>query len=174
MDGGRPDDRVHTTAIGQAGVDHRVQAVDVPASRRDHAADRLEQLILVLEPHVRLRQHASPLDEHLVRAVDHDLAHRPVVKEAVEGSIPDRGPEDDVGQGRLLLRGQVDPVLGQESVEVGAHRAREGERVTGGQADVADQRQPVAELVGELAEVATLARGRLENVGPSPLGLHGR
>ena len=55
-----------------------------------------------------------------------------------------------------------------------AHRARERERVAGGQADVADQREAVAELVGELAQVATLSRGRLHDVGPATLRRRGR
>jgi len=33
------------------------------------------QLVFVFEPDVGLRQHAAPLDEDLVRTVDHDLAH---------------------------------------------------------------------------------------------------
>src|SRR5207302_92771 len=71
--GRRPDDGVDAAPVGEAGVDHRVEAVDVAAGRGDHAADRLEQLILVLEANVGLRQHAAPLDEDLVGAVDHDL-----------------------------------------------------------------------------------------------------
>ena len=102
VDGGGPDDRVDAAAVRQAGVDHRVEAVDVPPGRGDHAPDRLEQLVLVLEPDVGLGQDAAPLDEDLVGAVDHDLAHRAVVKQAVERSVADRGAQDDVGERRLL------------------------------------------------------------------------
>ena len=75
VDGGGPDDGVDTAAVGQAGVHHGVQAVDVAACGRDHSADRFQQLVFVFEPDVGLCQHAAPLDEDLVRTVDHDLAH---------------------------------------------------------------------------------------------------
>ncbi len=168
VDGGGPDDRVDAAAVRKAGVDHRVETVDVAARGRDHAPDRLEELVLVLEPDLSLGQHAASLDEDLVRAVDHDLAHRAVVEEAVERSVADRGAQDDVGKRRLLLGVERDVVLEQEAVEVRAHGARERERVPGGQADIADQCQAVAEIVGELGEVAALARRGLEDVRPPP------
>ena len=99
VDRGRPDDRVDAAAVRQSRVDHRVEAVDVAAGRSDHAADGFEQLVLVLEADVCLGEHAASLDEDLVRAVDHDLAHRAVVQEAVERSISDRGSKDDVCEG---------------------------------------------------------------------------
>ncbi len=123
MDRGGADDRVDTASVRQPGVDHRVQAVDVPASGRHHAADRLQELVLVLETHVGLRQHAAALNENLVRAVHHDLAHGAVVQQAVERAVTDRGAEDDVGQRRLLLRVEVDAVVGEEAIEVRAHGA---------------------------------------------------
>ena len=168
VDGRRPDDGVDAAAVWQARVDHRVEAVDVAPGGRDHAADRLEQLVLILETDIGFGQHAAALDEDLVGSVDHDLAHRAVVKEAVERSITDRGAKDDVGQGRLLLRVEQDAVFEQETVEVGAHRAREGERVARGEADVADEGEAVTKIVGELVEVAALARGGLEDVRPAP------
>ena len=118
VDGGGPDDGVDTASVGQAGVHHRVQPVDVPACGRDHAADRLQQLVLILEADVGLGQYAAALDEDLVRAVDHDLAHRPVVEEAVERPVADRRAKDDVGERRFLLRVQDDSVFHQEAVEV--------------------------------------------------------
>ena len=96
VDRGGPDDRVDAAAVGQPGVDHRVETIDVAPGGGDHAADGLEELVLVLEADVRFREHATPLDEDLVGPVDHDLAHRAVVKEAVERSISDRGTKDDV------------------------------------------------------------------------------
>ena len=120
---GGADDRVDAAAVWQPGVDHGVQAVDVAAGGRHHAADRLEELVLVLEPNVGLRQDAAALDENLVRAVHHDLAHGAVVKQAVEGAVSDRRAKDDVGQRRLLLRVELDAVVGEEAIEVGAHSA---------------------------------------------------
>src|SRR5207247_1440405 len=111
-----------------------------------------------------LGQDAAALDEDLVGAVDHDLAHRAVVEQAVERAVADGGAQDDVGEGRLLLRVQGDVVIQQEAVEVRAHRAREGDRVAGRQTDVADQREAVAKIVGELVEVPALPGGRLEEV----------
>ena len=165
MDCRRPDDGVDAAPVWQAGVDHRVETVDVASGGRDHAPDRFEELVFILETDVRLGQHAAALDEDLVRAVDHDLAHRPVVEETVERAVADCGAKDDVGERRLLLRIERDRILQQELVEVGPHCARERVRVTGRQADVADQREPVAELVGQLVQVTTLACGRLEQVG---------
>src|SRR5881227_3177996 len=46
----------------QARVDHRVEAVDVAPGGRDHAADRLEQLVLILETDIGFGQHAAALD----------------------------------------------------------------------------------------------------------------
>src|SRR5207302_1128220 len=96
-DRGGPDDRVDTAAVRQAGVDHRVETIDVAAGGGDHAADGLEELVLVLEADVRFREHATPLDEDLVGPVDHDLAHRAVVKEAVEVRALPRRRIEDVG-----------------------------------------------------------------------------
>src|SRR6266540_2063576 len=96
---GWSDDGVDAAAVGEPRVDHRVQAVDVPPRGGDHAADRLQELVLVLEPDIGLGQDAASLDEDLVRTVDHDLAHRAVVKQAVQGSIADRGAKDDVREG---------------------------------------------------------------------------
>ena len=118
VNGRGPDDRVDAAAVRKPRVDHGVQAVDVTPGGRDHAPDRLQQLVLVLEPHVGLRQDAAPLDEHLVRAVDHDLAHGTVVQKAVERAVPDRGAQDDVGQRGLLLRVELDAVFGEEAIEV--------------------------------------------------------
>ena len=134
------------------------------AGRGDHAADRLEELVFVLEANVGLGQHSAPLDEDLVGAVDHDLAHRPVVEQAVERSVADRRAQDDVGKRRLLLRVEDDAVFQQEAVEMGAHGAREGERVAGGEANIANQRKAVAEVVGQLVEVAALPGSRLDEV----------
>ena len=174
VDGGRPDDGVDTAAIRQASIDHWIQAIDVTARRRHHAPDRLEELVLVLEMDFCLREHAAPLDEDLVRSVDHDLAHRPVVKQGVERSVSDRGAQDDVREGRLLLSCEDDPVVGQEAIEVAAHCTREGERVARGEADVADQGQAIAKVVGELAQVSPLPYRRLQDVGAAPLGRQGR
>src|SRR5207245_4613729 len=115
---GGPDDRVDTAAVGQPGVDHRVETIDVAPRGGDHAADGLEELVLVLEADVRFREHATPLDEDLVGPVDHDLAHRAVVKEAVERSISDRGAEDDVRERWSLLRVARGAVFGQAAVAV--------------------------------------------------------
>ena len=49
VNGGGPDDRVDAAPIRKPRVDHRVEAIDVPAGGRDHAPDRLEQLVLVVE-----------------------------------------------------------------------------------------------------------------------------
>src|SRR5207248_899816 len=160
VDGGRPDDGVDAAAVREARVDHRVESVDVAPGRGDHAPDRLEELVLVLEADVGLGQHAAPLDEYLVGAVDHDLAHRPVVEQAVERSVADRRAQDDVGKRRLLLRVEDDAVFQQEPVEMGAHSAREGERVAGGEAYVANQRKAVAE-----AEDGLFRRARIAWVG---------
>ena len=169
VDRRRSDDRVDAAAVGQTRVDHRVETVDVASGGCDHAADRLQQLVLVLEADVRFRQHASTLDEDLVRAVDHDLAHRAVVEKAVERAVADGGAKDDVGERRLLLGVEVDAVLEQEAVEVGPHRARERQRVACGEADVPDQREAVAEVIRELVQVASLACRGFEDVGaPSP------
>jgi hypothetical protein len=65
----------------------------------------------------------AALDENLVRAVHHDLAHGAVVQQAVERAVTDRGAEDDVGQRRLLLRVEIDAVVREEAIEVRAHRA---------------------------------------------------
>ena len=170
VDGGRPDDRVDAAAVRQAGVHHRVEAVDMPAGRRDHAPDRFEQLILVLESHLGLGEDASALDEDLVGAVHHDLAHRPVVEEAVERPIADGRPEDDVGERRLLWGAELDAVLGQEAIEVRAHRTRERERVACSQAHVADQREAVTEVVREPVEVTALAGRRFHDVAAAPVG----
>src|SRR6202162_233752 len=137
------------------------------------AAARLQQLVLVLESHVGFRQDAPTLDEDLVWAVDHDLAHGAVVQETVERAVTDCGAEDDVGQGRFFLRVELDPVLGQEAVQVRGHRTRERQRVAGGEADVADQRQPVAKVVRELAQVAPGPGGGFDDVRAAPLRLGG-
>ena len=171
VDRGGPDDRVDTAAVGQSRVDHRVEPVDVAPGGGHHAADRLEQLVLVLESDVGLGQDAAPLDEDLIRTVDHDLAHRSVVEKAVQRSIADCSAKDDVGQGRFLLRVEADAVLEQEAVEVRAHRSGESERVTRREADVADHREAIAKIVGELVEVAALPRGCLEDVGAAALRL---
>ena len=92
------DDGVDTAAVRKARVHHRVETIDVAAGRRHHAADRLQQLVLVLEPDIGLGQDAAPLDVDLVRAVDHDLAHRPVVQQAVERAVADCLPQDEVGE----------------------------------------------------------------------------
>ncbi len=128
---------------------------------------------VVLEPHVGFRQDAPPLDEDLVWAVDHDLADGAVVQETVQRAVTNRGAEDDVGQGRFFLRVELDPVLGQEAVQVRAHRARERQRVTGGETDVTDQRQPVAKVVRKLAQVAPGPGGGLDDVGAPALRLGG-
>src|SRR5207247_4201927 len=138
------------------------------------APDVVERLVLVLEADLGFGQDASPLDEDLVGSVDHYLAHGAVVEQAVERAVADRRAKDDVGQRRLLLRVEDDVVLEQELVEVGAHRARERDRVAGREAGVADQRQAVAELVGELVEVAALARGRFQDVRAAPARRAGR
>ena len=52
-----------------------------------------------------------------------------------------------------------------------AHRAREGERVACRESDVADHREPVAKIVGQLVEVAALPRRRFEDVGTPAQGL---
>src|SRR6202049_4058623 len=137
MNRGGPDDGVDAAAIRKARVHHRVETIDVPARGGDHAPDRLQELVLVLEPDVGLGEYAAPLDEDLVGTVDHDLAYGAVVQQAVERTVPDRGAKDDVRQRRLLERRQLDAVFRQEAVEVRSDRAREGERVTGGEADVA-------------------------------------
>src|SRR5713101_2948561 len=173
MDGRRPDDRVDTASVRETGVHHGVEAVDVPARGGDHAADRLEQLVLVLEPDLGLGEDAAPLDEDLVGAVDHDLAHGAVVEQAVERSVADRRAQDDVGEGRLFGGAQLDAVFRQETVEVGAHGPREGERVAGRQADVSDQRQAVPEITGELVEVATLPGRGFHDVAAAPVRRRG-
>ena len=128
----------------------------MPAGGGDHAPDRFQELVLVLESHLGFGEDAAALDEHLVRAVDHDLADGAVVEEAVEGSVADRRAQDDVGERRLLGSAELDAVLGQEAVEVSAHRAREGEGVARREADVADEGEPVSKIVREPVEVATL------------------
>src|SRR5216683_822390 len=169
VDGRRPDDRVDAAAIGQARVDHRVKAVDVAPGRGDHAPDGLEQLVLVVETDLGLGEHAAALDEDLVGAVDHDLADRPVVEKRVERAVTDRGAKDDVGERRLLCGVERDAVLGEEAVQVGAHRAREGERVARGQARVAHQGKPVAKVVREVLQVLSLPSRCLLDVGPTAL-----
>ena len=171
MDRGGPDDRVDTAAVRKARVHHWVEAVDVPAGGGDHATDRLQELILVLEVDVGLGKDATPFDEDLVGTVDHDLAHGPVVQQAVEGTVPDGGAKDDVRQRGLLERCQLDAIVRQEAVEVRSDCAREGERVAGRQADVADQRQAVAEIIRELGQVMTLPGRRLDDVGSAPVRL---
>ncbi len=75
------------------------------------------------------------------------------MEQRVERPVADGGAQDDVGE-RGLLRGAEDAaVLGKEPVEVRPDRARGRERVTGGQAGVADQREAVAEIVGQLVKV---------------------
>ncbi len=137
--------------------------------RGDHAPDGLEQLVLVVETDLGLRENATALDEDLVGAVDHDLAHRPVVEQWVERAVTDRGAKDDVGERRLLAGVERDAVLGKEAVKVGAHSAREGESVARGQTGVAHQGEPVAEVVRELLQVLTLSGGRLLDVGSTAL-----
>ena len=169
VDGRGSDDRVDAAAVGQARIDHRVEAVDVAPGRGHHAPDRLEQLILVVEADLCFGEHAATLDEDLVGAVDHDLAHRPVVEKRVERAVTDRGAKDDVGERRFLARVERDAVLGKEAVKVGAHRARECERVASGKARVAHEREPVAEVVCQLVQVLALACRRLLDVGSTAL-----
>ena len=141
----------------------------MPPGRGDHAPDRLEQLVLVVETDLGLGEHAPALDEDLVGAVDHDLAHRPVVEKRVERAVTDRGAKDDVGERRFLGGVERDAVLGEEAVEVCAYRTREGERVACRQARVAHQREPVTEVVRQLVQVFALTGGSLFDVRATAL-----
>ena len=58
----RVDDRVHTGAVGQAGVDHRRRLVDAPADLADDLVDRAAQVVLVDELDVGALDLAAPLD----------------------------------------------------------------------------------------------------------------
>ena len=91
------------------------------------------------------------------------------MEKRVERAVTDRCTKDDVGQRRFLSWVERDAVLGQEAVQVRAHRAREGERVACGEACIPHEREPVAEVVSQLVQVLALPRRCLLDVGATAL-----
>ena len=47
----RREHRVHATAVGEPGVDHRARLVDPPADRADDAVDHVAQMLVVAKRH---------------------------------------------------------------------------------------------------------------------------
>ena len=83
----RRDDRVDAAAVRQTGIHHRRRLVDASAHLRDDSVDDAEEMRVVEERCFRLLDHAAPLDEELVVAVDHDLRHRRVVQERLQRPV---------------------------------------------------------------------------------------
>src|ERR1051325_1432106 len=73
VDRARWDAPVAARSVLQPRVPHRLRLVDAPADRGYDAVDHATQASLVLEGKVCELDAAPPLDEDLLRPVDHDL-----------------------------------------------------------------------------------------------------
>ena len=71
----RRDDRVHTAAVWEAGVDHGRRLVDAASDLRHDLVDDAQQVCVVGERRRGLLELAVALDEDAVEVVDHDLRH---------------------------------------------------------------------------------------------------
>src|SRR5207344_2356470 len=106
------DDGVHTRAVWQAGVDVRRGLVDPAADAADDHVDDPQQMRLVDELRVRLRDLAVALDVDRLVVVDHDFRDGLVTEEGLERPVAQdvvRDLADDVlallpGERRLLDR----------------------------------------------------------------------
>ena len=93
----------------------------------DHAADRLQQLVLVVELGVLdLLDHAVALDVDLVGTVDHDLADGAVPEQVVEWPVADGGEQDVLQEIGPLGHRERELVFLQEPVHVEPDSPREG------------------------------------------------
>ena len=127
VDGERRDDRVHTGAVGQAGVDHRRRLVDAAADVGDDLVDDAADVGGVDEPGRDLLDLAVALDEDDVGAVDHDLGDAVVLEQLLDRAVADDVVADV--RGELLVQPAVErdalrPRRPRRSSRAGAPRAR--------------------------------------------------
>ena len=80
----RRNDGVDARSVLQAGVHDGLRFVDAAAHLGDDLFDDVQQVPVVLESHRRLGQFAVAFDEHLVVAVDQDIADRGLLEQRFE------------------------------------------------------------------------------------------
>ena len=106
-EGQRRYDRVDTTAVGQAGVDHRRRLVDATADLGDHLVDDPPEMPLVVEVHSRLLEPALTLHPDVVRAVDHDLGDAVVGEQPFERTVTENVVGDLQRDARSIVPGDT-------------------------------------------------------------------
>src|SRR5450759_493899 len=84
VQGERPDDRVDTAAICQAGITERLALVDAAADGAHDELDDVEQLVFIDELDVRQNDLTAHFDINMVAAVDHDFGHAVVADEGLD------------------------------------------------------------------------------------------
>ncbi len=105
--------RVEAAAVLQPRVDIGVALVDAAADRADDLVDDAQQVLLVLEGHVRERQLSGPLDEDAVRAVDQDVVDVVVLQQRLERAQAGDLVVELGGERGALLAAQDDVHLAQ-------------------------------------------------------------
>ncbi len=80
----RRNDRVHTAAVRQAGIDHRADFVHAAADLRHDAVDDLHQVSVVAEHDAGFFHLAAAFDVDVLWAVDQDIADRMVLEQHLE------------------------------------------------------------------------------------------
>jgi hypothetical protein len=81
------DDGVDTGAVGEPGVDHGCCLIDSSADLTDDLVDDPAEVDPIDETDGGADDPARPLDEDLVRAVDHDFGDCRVVEKGVDGPV---------------------------------------------------------------------------------------
>ena len=96
----RGDDHVHAMAFGHASVHHRRRLVHASAERPEHAIDKRPKLSLARKRPVAAYKAPLPLEEHVARAVHHDLGDGRICQQRLQRTETEHLVHQLLGQSR--------------------------------------------------------------------------
>ena len=114
----RVHDDVHTGAVGQTGVDHRVRLVDAPADLAHDLVDDAAEVRLVDELHVGERELAAALDVDVVGAVHHDFGDGVVAEQLVDRPVAEHVVGHRLHEHLALGDGEREALLRERPVQL--------------------------------------------------------
>ena len=106
-------DHVHTGAVGETGVAHRVRLVDATADLAHDLVDDAPGVRLVDELHVGLRELAAALHVDQVGTVHHDFRDGVVTEQRVDGAVAEHVVGDRLHELLALGDRQREALLAQ-------------------------------------------------------------
>ena len=113
----RGNDGVHARSVRQARVDHRRAVVDAPAHCAHDAVDDAQQMTVVLEVRRHLLEDAGTLDEHVLVAVDQDVADGRIAHQRLQRTESEHVVQDFDEQRLALAQTERRALFAEQLVE---------------------------------------------------------